>query len=140
MKKIYFSVNIKMKKIGIIFLLFLYLIPTIGFSVTQHYCGGKLSSVSFFTANEKCACGKKKMKSGCCNNKISNHKLNEVHKNASLFNASFAKPNKTEAPTFAITLHSIFPASNIFCFNYNNHSPPLLFAQSLYLRNRVFLI
>jgi len=57
-----------MKKIAIIVLMFLYLIPAIGVSATVHYCVSKLSSITFIDNGEpKCGCNEKAMKKNCCN-------------------------------------------------------------------------
>ncbi|HET6243110.1 MAG: hypothetical protein H0V01_07615 [Bacteroidetes bacterium] len=68
-----------MKRIAIILLMFLYLIPAIGVTVAAHYCGGKIASVSInsFDTKHKCPCGSKKMAKDCCKNKTTTIKFDD---------------------------------------------------------------
>jgi len=83
------------KKASIIALIFLYLIPSIGISVTSHFCRGKLASTSigFLEANN-CACGSKKMKKGCCENKTQLIKLEDDQQKSQFGSLNFIKPVK----------------------------------------------
>ncbi|MCX6199626.1 MAG: hypothetical protein NTY88_10475 [Bacteroidetes bacterium] len=52
-----------MKKFAILFLLFIYMIPAIGISVTGHYCGGRLVKVTMNLPEDgTCVCGNKQTK------------------------------------------------------------------------------
>ena len=66
-----------MKKITVILLMFLYLIPAIGVTVSAHYCGGKVTSVSLnpFDTKHKCPCGSRKMPKNCCKDETTTIKL-----------------------------------------------------------------
>ncbi len=72
-----------MKKVITLAFLFLFLITNSGFSITRHYCGGKLASINLFSTDaHPCPCGKKAMKKGCCKNETTTIKaktdLNKV--------------------------------------------------------------
>ena len=50
-----------------------------GITITTHYCGGKLASVSVnLLDTEKCACGSKKMKKDCCKTTTCTFSIKEV--------------------------------------------------------------
>ena len=53
-----------MKKISVIFLIVIYLIPMSGILLQFHYCGGNYYSMkfSFATTSQSCACGSTTMK------------------------------------------------------------------------------
>lgn len=56
-----------MKSIYVILILILYSIPTVGLTITFHYCSGNYSSFSFGNSNTPgCSCG---MKKKCCEDK-----------------------------------------------------------------------
>jgi hypothetical protein len=67
-----------MKKL-IIILLFCYLIPTLGISITLHYCSNQLMSFSLNSPDkDSCICGSEKIKMPCCKNKTLTF-VNENH-------------------------------------------------------------
>lgn len=56
-----------MRKVGLIILILLYTIPSLGLNVTLHFCGGKYDHFSFGKDDGgTCGCGKGSMKKGCC--------------------------------------------------------------------------
>lgn len=56
-----------MRKIGAICILLVYLACLGGFTVSAHYCGGSLASVSLGSSdNGEGCCGKAPMKKNCC--------------------------------------------------------------------------
>ena len=129
-----------MKKSTVILLLLCYLIPAIGLSVKQHYCGGKLASVSIlFTNSLSCPCGKKPMKKDCCKDKTTILKLKDIQNISKNFVTNFAKTFKIFVPSYPV-------------FNYHfsevafekhlpfEHPPPLQKSEPFYLLNSVFLI
>jgi hypothetical protein len=72
-----------MKKIAILILTFLYLLPAVGFSVNVHWCGNRAQTVELgFAQNKKCSCGEKMVK-GCCKNTHTVIKLTANHHAAS---------------------------------------------------------
>lgn len=63
------------RKITHILFAFLLLISTIGFSVSKHYCGPSLVSVSIYSEAESC-CGDKES-SECCRNETEFYKFDK---------------------------------------------------------------
>lgn len=63
-----------LKKCTGLFLAFLLLVSSIGFSFDVHYCGGKIASVAINTSvkasPEKSCCAKTEKKSSCCKDKV----------------------------------------------------------------------
>ena len=130
-----------MKRVVIIFLMFLYLLPAIGVTVSAHYCGGKLASISLnpFDTKHKCACGSKKMKKNCCKDVVNTFELYEDQKRP--------QPILLNLGAIAIAHHVVASATP---FNYNSpmlsaeyeHGPhpPDDLKHPLYLRHRVFRI
>lgn len=70
-----------MKKTLLILLICSYLLATMGFSLKEFYCCGKLKSVSlaFTPEDTKQNCGKGNEKSGCCDNKYHFFKVKDNH-------------------------------------------------------------
>ncbi|MEO6189122.1 MAG: hypothetical protein ABIO44_00945 [Saprospiraceae bacterium] len=129
-----------MKRVTAILLVFLYLNPVVGITVKEHYCGGKLTSVSTnFYGSVKCPCGSKKMKKNCCKtksyticSKYSHQKTAEYSINFSYnfeFQSSIQLPECLNLP-FAIKLNTLD----------RNYHPPNGKKQSIYLLNSVFRI
>lgn len=65
-----------MKKALSISLLILFVIATIGVTVSTHYCGGKLADTSVFST-ASCDCGDKEMESNCCQNESEFFQIDE---------------------------------------------------------------
>lgn len=125
----------------VIFLLLLYIIPTIGVSVSSHYCGGKLASVSLklLDMGHKCPCGDKPMKKSCCKDEVKTFKLkSEQQKSSQLalnyFKAIAFQPISNE--NFDLGYHRAL----IFTGNVATDHPPDNIKQPLYLQQRVFRI
>lgn len=129
-----------MKKLVITLLVLLYVIPTFGINVTIHYCGGEISLISFGTATtDKCACGNKKMKKNCCQNKNYSFQIDD---------------NQIKTPaseiTFTSSLNLQIPLLHTFEFEYNHHflvfntnsflHPPNKVKPPLYILHQVFRI
>ena len=129
-----------MKKIIVTIFLLLYLIPTFGVNVTVHYCGGEISSVSFGEAGiDKCACGSKKMKKNCCQDKKFSFEVDD---------------DQSKTPEAAITFLKSFDIQTFlpkaFKFDYNYfpqitsgdyfHHPPNNVKTALYILHQVFRI
>src|SRR3982751_2090154 len=69
-----------MKKASLILLICCYSLATIGLSLKQFYCCGKLSSVTVvLTQVEKKAGNERYKEQGCCNNKYQFFKVNDNH-------------------------------------------------------------
>ena len=129
-----------MKRITAILLMFLYLIPVFGITVTEHYCGGKLTSVSTnFLGSVKCPCGSKKMKKNCCKTKSYTIGITNDHQKTAEcaiylsynfdFQPSVFVPSCLNLP-FTLNLNTL----------YSNYHPPNNNKQAIYLLNQVFRI
>lgn len=129
-----------MKRITIILLLICYLIPSIGLSVTTHYCGGKLASISILNIKSPtCRCGKKPMKKGCCKDKATILKIKDTQQFSKQVSLSASK-TFTFQPLYSVLTDL---NSSITTYKLNipfAHPPPLQKSEPLYLLNRVFLI
>lgn len=120
--------------------MFMYVIPAIGITVSVHYCGGKISSLSLkFSDTHKCGCGNKKMKKNCCKDETKTFKIKDVQQHAaSLFlNTSKAfEINKAIAFREISFFETISVSSNL----YNTHHPPDKLKQPLYISNRILRV
>jgi len=130
-----------MKKATIILLMLLYLIPAIGVTVSVHYCGGRLASVSLNPSDteHKCPCGSKKMKKDCCKDVVNTLELDDDQKRP--------QPMLLNIGAIAIAHHVVA------CTQAFNHKSPAISAEfehcshppddlkhPLYLRYQVFRI
>jgi hypothetical protein len=129
-----------MRKFVVTLLLLLYMIPTFGVNVTVHYCGGEFASLTFGTSEKnKCACGSKKMKKNCCEDKTFSYEVDDEQAKAqecllafsNSVNIDFALPSPIEF------CYSYFPSIET---EYYFHHPPNFVKQPLYILNQVFRI
>lgn len=127
-----------MARIAATYLLILYTAFTTGLAIDVHYCGGKVSSVSFEKISSEDACGKcKKSNSHCCHNETKFFKVQDAH------NSSVVK-DVPACPEIVLTSdnfsHNIFSNCNTGALSYTNHDPPLKSPPDIFLRNCVFRI
>ena len=126
-----------MKKLSLIVLAFLYLIPSIGFSVNAHYCGNKLASISLKASDATCACGSKKTKKNCCKNKTITVKISDTQQASHQIVIDF-KTFQFQ-PLLVVAEELNFQNVTVVSTFYNHH-PPDDIKQPLYILNRVFKI
>ncbi len=129
-----------MKKIAAIFILVMYLVPALGFSMTTHFCGGELASISFYnTTDNTCTCGNEMMSSDCCKNIIMHAEFSDSQDKAPTVTLDLLKAAKDLG-----VLHTF-----VFCFSYvlpepvatiHPHPPDNKPDNPLYLRHQVFRI
>lgn len=129
-----------MKKITIISLFFIYALATMGFSLKEFYCCGKLKSVSFSITGEssaKCKNGDTKT-AGCCNNQFHYFKVKDNHVSSLqvALPAQFVVILDTFFPSFQNIVSSISEAK----LTYQSHAPPSYNGVPVYLSNCVFRI
>ena len=119
----------------------LYVVPVVGVTVSEHYCGSINTAVSYnpFDTSHKCVCGTMKMKDDCCKDENSILKLNNDQ-------------HKTQQVTFNISkcadFHAIFELDytllsqsvSVDNGSYNTHHPPDDAKPALHIMHRVFLI
>ncbi|MEO6556116.1 MAG: hypothetical protein ABIN92_01270 [Ferruginibacter sp.] len=129
-----------MKKISVISLLCLYALATMGFSMKEFYCCGKLKSISLTLADDgKAECNKGDSNTdGCCKNKFQYFKVKDNHVTA----AQVIMPAQ-----FSAVLDTCFLSFQgiAFCiqetkFTHQSHAPPLYNGVPVYLSNCVFVI
>jgi hypothetical protein len=128
-----------MKKVALILLICIYSLATIGFSINQFYCCGKLESVSVTIAEkvqQKCVPGNEKQ--GCCKNKYQFLKLNDKHFSAN----EISNPVK-----YIVDLHSYsasFPSISITdqknIIAKRSNAPPQYPGVPVYIYNCAFRI
>ena len=128
-----------MKKVTALLMLFLFLITNSGMAVTIHWCGDRLASINFFSADKHhCPCSRKAMKHGCCKDKTTTFKANDE-----LANSTSCELHIT-APGFGFALVSQIEALNLPAFKYSDsdfyHPPPFKPDVPIYLLNGAFLI
>ncbi len=119
----------------------LYLIPAIGVTISAHYCGGKIASVSInpFDTKHKCPFGSKKMAKDCCKDKTTTIKFDdEQQKKQQVFYYSMKVTNFQPALLNNLT----FDYHSPFCLTEFDHSthPPDDLKQPFYIRHCVLRI
>ncbi len=128
-----------MKKIAIILLIGVYALATMGFSLREFYCCGKLGSksVTLITSENK-KCSKGNNDDRCCKNKYQYFKVKDNHVSADHINL----PAK-----HFVSLHLCEPSSHDIAFYlrkpavpYRSNAPPLHRNIPTYLSNCVFRI
>lgn len=129
-----------MKKIAAIFLVFLYLIPSIGFSMDLHFCGGNVTAVSIQKALDKdCVCGKK-ASSKCCKEVHVEVKLDDSQKAASsLIVSKQVNEIKLFTKAFPETESIILSLANYTVYYYPSHFQVFL-NKPVYIMNSALLL
>lgn len=126
------------KKATIIFLSVFYLVFASGFTLSAHYCGGKLKNISLFSSNEKGCCGNKKKSKGCCKDKKTVIKVQENHHATKI--AQVGNPTVHLLAFLPTQLLFNLLLSNEINITSNYHAPPVLYDNPLYLKHQVLLI
>lgn len=129
-----------MKKITALFLMFLYLIPAIGVTVSAHHCDGKITSVSLkFFDTHKCPCGDKAMKKDCCKDEAKTFKLSNEQQKAQTLSCNLKISG--EFQYVALPVINLICRDNFFSTtDYTNSHPPDDLKHPLYIRHRIFRI
>lgn len=130
-----------MKKIVASITFICYFAVTSGVIVNFHYCMDRLASLQWFvTGNKTCPkCGMHIVKShGCCRDEVKIIKMEVDQRTASA--VAFELP-PLDAIAYLPSPFITAPLVNVGeARHYNNHSPPLLTEQDIYLDNCVFRI
>jgi hypothetical protein len=117
------------------------MIPAIGVTVSAHYCGGKVTSVSLnpIDTKHKCPCGSKKMPKNCCKDETTTVKLDDEQQKAQQISCNAVKFTDFQP---AIPTNLTFDYHTPFLTTEFDHSahPPDDLKHPLYIRHRVFLI
>lgn len=127
-----------MKKVAFILLLCIYATATMGFSLKEFYCCGKLKSVTLtLTAAEKNNSTDTCSKNNCCQNKFHFHKVKDNHVAATVSIDFFDSLLYIARHNYC---NDISPYSSVIYEAENIHSPPPLTGEAVYITNCVFLI
>jgi len=114
-----------LKKFTHIALIILMIVATSGFTISKHYCGNHLVSVSLFKS-VKCACGDKD-----CHNELKQIKVTDNYSASEVLHSS--NPLSFEIPSVVFAGIVIFPdpaySSSFFFIN----APPLQHEKTLSL-------
>jgi len=127
-----------MKKVALILLICIYSLGTMGFSLKQFYCCGKLKSITLSLAidtKQKCSKGDAK---GCCDNKYLFFKVKDTHISADKISnpANHFTDLHIYTPTFCLTAFAVQRTS----IANSTHAPPLIKVVPVYISNCVFRI
>lgn len=128
-----------MKRTAVILLICIYSFATMGFSIKQFYCCGKLKSVSLtIVSDAEPKCGKGNKKGGCCDNKIQFVKVKDKH----VASDQTGSPVKhfIDLSTFFCTAQVHTSTSKIILVAYRGNAPPEQPGVPIYIINRVFRI
>lgn len=130
-----------MKRVSVILVMLLYLIPAVGVTVSVHICDGAIKSASFnpFDSDHRCSCGSKKMKKDCCKDETASIKLEEDQQKKQFVSYGLAKvvdlrTTFSNKPTFYCQTQLLSSE-----FDYGLH-PPDDVKHPVYIRHRVFQI
>lgn len=128
-----------MKKAAIILLICVYSLATMGFSLKQFYCCGKLKSITFslpHQAKDKCAKGNDK--SGCCDSKFQFFKVKDNHISAG--QADFPVKHFVDLHLYTPSFQDIFFISQKTTIACRSNAPPLHQSVPIYIYNCVFRV
>lgn len=128
-----------MKKIVLILLICSYSFATMGFSLKEFYCCGKLKSVTIeFTPDKKQTCSKCNEKSGCCDSKYHFFKVKDKHISGK--DADITLKYFIVLDLFTSEVQQISFASPQKDVTNGSHAPPLHTGVPIYISNCVFII
>lgn len=131
-----------MKRATSILLSFMYAIAVMGFTLSVHYCGAQVNSVTIGTQPKKCCCetnGKEAKDDGCCSNKVITAKVTDNHTPGSQVKG--ASPAVSDTAICYSGPGPVAPqqkAKPVIPQYYKNWHLPM--GNPLYLRNRNILI
>jgi len=134
---LYICVN--MKRAGILFFSIFYFVVASGFSLSLHYCAGKLKSVSLFQDPDGGCCGGRKKSMDCCKDKALVYKASDKHQAAAktLIPAVSVQSLITAPETVDAHLYRIMPDAGLRPYS---NAPPFPGPEPVYLLHRNFRI
>ena len=128
-----------MKKAALILLICIYSLATMGFSLKEFYCCGKLKSITFsLTQEAKDKCGKGNEKGSCCKSKFQFFKVKDNH--VSAHQADLPVKSFVDLYFYPPSFQDIFLISQRSTIAYRSNAPPLHSGIPIYIYNRVFRI
>jgi len=127
------------KKAAIILYCIFYFIVASGFTISLHYCGGKIKGISLnSTVNEEGCCGTKKKSKGCCKDKSTFVKVKDNHFAGNAVKVQYNPVKTISDPVFNKLLEVQNP--NIVYTLLDYHAPPVLYDNPIYLKHQVLII
>lgn len=122
-----------MKRIAVIFLIFLYTASTSGIAINSFYCCGKLKEVYVLkSSNLSKNCKGNKSAPGCCDTKTSFTKVKDNHSPSTELKLPVETASKLFF-LFSFDLNYFFSFQQaLFSFSFI-HAPPLINKQTVYL-------
>jgi len=129
-----------MKLLVHISLIIAYILPSIGITISKHYCGGEVSSISFLCiADDNCGCGNKKMKADCCKDEITQFKIQDSQFQTDNSHITFQKTGlkRIFVNDFVSKLNDVNESSNSF---FSRRHPPDIVVCPIFIINQAFLI
>lgn len=129
----------KMKKVTLILLITLYSLSTVGLSLKEFYCCGKLKSISVTLVREtKQHCSKGSETGGCCDNQYHFYKVKDNHFAGD--DLSIPVKHFTELSVFTPSFQQELFASQLINIGNRTNAPPILNRVPDYIFNCVFRI
>ena len=128
-----------MKKAAIILLICVYSLATMGFTLKQFYCCGKLKSITLSLIQEpKDKCAKGDDKTGCCDSKFQFFKVKDNHISAD--QADFPVNHFVDLHLYTPSFQDISFVSHKATIAYRSNAPPLHTGIPVYISCCVFRI
>ncbi|HIP37536.1 MAG TPA: hypothetical protein EYG85_11860 [Crocinitomix sp.] len=149
-------------RLNVLFLSFLMLFSTIGFSMDIHYCGGEIDNIGFYEKADVCkmmkqdtgknvpACHQKNAKKchndnsqnrvsqkSCCDNQT--FVLSSLDESQSVNGYELSNTNLTFITIFVLASYNLFKAETTSSLDFVRYSTPLL-KQEVTILHQVFLI
>ena len=128
-----------MKKVAAIFIIGIYAISSLGFSVKEFYCCGKLKSVTLSLHEDGSkACSKNESKDKCCQTKFQSIKVKNSHLASTILVncTNDFQPILPFTPIHAVKFVGAVPVSD----SNRSHAPPLHPGIAVYISNCVYRI
>jgi hypothetical protein len=126
-----------MKRVIRLFIIALLLLASVGVSVTKHYCGDILKSISVNAKPENC-CGDKDMPNGCCEDESENYFLDQNMKIQQIIPVLNPPVTEIDNDLNHLLIISNFDVTNRNLNFYYKCPPP--FEPELFVKFRSFLI
>lgn len=127
-----------MKKAALILLIGIYSLATMGFSLKEFYCCGKLKSINLsLTPDIKKNCDKGEG-DGCCDNKYQFFKVKDNHISADQISSPAIYFTDLDLYTHTSQITTISVEKTTVA--YSSHAPPLYKGVAVYISNCVFRI
>lgn len=130
-----------MRKVFALLLVMAYLIPSVGVSVSAHYCEDKLDSITLGNADENdCPCEAESIDNDCCKDITIIINSNDNKHIAVPLAINYLKEAGKQIPVCITKIYYNKPLSAVNIYSNYLHPPSCNNEQPLYLSNQVFRI